>query len=100
MDLIDLKKYIKMKNSFKFGRIEKKDTMAVVDKMMTTPMNELPEISIDYLKFLSSKYGFCGEMCVTAYAHYCQAVLGLPCDNPDYKINNEGTTWFNTPKIT
>lgn len=73
---------------------EKKDTMSVVSKMMETKMNEISPLAIEYVKFISSKYGFCGEVMVTGFAHYCQAILGLPCDNPDYRINEEGTKWF------
>jgi hypothetical protein len=83
-----------MKSSFKFGRLEKKDTMAVVSKMMSQPTRELSQDALNYVNFMSKKYGFCGEIMVTAFAHYCQAVLGLPCDNPDYRITPEGTQWF------
>lgn len=83
-----------MEKEFKFGQVEKKDTMSVVSTMMSAKMNTISPIAIEYLKFISSKYGFCGEIMVTAFAHYCQAVLGLPCDSPDYRITEEGTKWF------
>jgi hypothetical protein len=83
-----------MSKEFKFGQIEKKDTMSVVSTMMETKMSQTSPIALEYLQFLSKKYGFCGEIIVTAFAHYCQAVLGLPCDNPDYRITNEGVNWF------
>lgn len=73
---------------------EKKDTMSVVSVMMETKMSEISPIAIDYVKYMSSKYGFCGEVMVTGFAHYCQAVLGLPCDNPDYRIKPEDRQWF------
>jgi len=77
---------------------EKKDTMSVVSTMMETKMNEISPIAIEYLKYISKIYGFCGEVMVTAFAHYCQAVLGLPCDDPDYKITEEGVKWFKENK--
>lgn len=83
-----------MGKEFKFGQVEKKDTMSVVSKMMSSKMGEVSPIAIEYIKFMSSKYGFCGEIMVTAFAHYCQAVLGLPCENEGYKITEEGIEWF------
>ena len=77
-------------------KMEKKiDTMTKVSQMMGTIMSQNPEPANEYLRYLSSRYGFCGEMIVTAYAHYCQAVLNLPCNNPSYVINEEGVNWFN-----
>lgn len=73
---------------------EKKDTMSVVSTMMETKMSEISPIAIDYVKYMSSKYGFCGEVMVTGFAHYCQAVLGLPCEDPDYRIKPEDRQWF------
>lgn len=73
---------------------EKKDTMSVVSVMMESKMSGISPIAIEYLKHMSRIYGFCGEVMVTAFAHYCQAVLGLPCDNPDYRISDEDRQWF------
>jgi hypothetical protein len=72
------------------------DAMSEVAKMMATPMNQLPAIANDYLKDLSKMVGFCGEVCVTAYAAYCQAVLKMPCENPLYKIEDDAKEWFAT----
>lgn len=83
-----------MDKNFKFGHVEKKDTMSVVSTMMSMKMKDINPIAIKYLNFLSKKYGICGEIMVTALAHYCQAILGLPCENPDYKITYEGSKWF------
>lgn len=83
-----------MNKDFKFGHKEKKDTMSVVNTMMSHKMSHISPIAIEYLQFMSKKYGFCGEVMITAFAHYCQVVLGLPCDNPDYRCNNEAINWF------
>lgn len=88
-----------MSNKFKFGQIEKKDTMSVVSVMMAMKTKDINPLSWEYVKFMSKKYGFCGEIMVTAFAHYCQAVLGLPCDSPDYTITDEGNKWFNENKF-
>ena len=69
-----------------------------VTEMMSTSMNKLPLAAIDYLKYLSSTQGFCGEICVTAYAYYCQAILGMKCSDPSYKITKEAKQWFEENK--
>jgi hypothetical protein len=89
--MIDLSLMMKMKDGI---NMKEMDTMTKVSQMMGTIMNQNPEPANEYLRYLSSKYGFCGEMIITAYAHYCQAVLKLPCDNSDYLINEEGINWF------
>lgn len=63
-------------------------------KMMAIPMNKLPEPAIAYLKKLSKEVGFCGEVCITAYAYYNQAVLNMPCDDSLYKIPDDVKAWF------
>ena len=73
---------------------KKQDAMDVVGTMMSTPMNQLPPIAIEYVKHMSSLYGFCGEVCVTAYAAYVQAILGLPCKDPSYKLSEKDRQWF------
>lgn len=83
-----------MENDFIFGRETKQDTMSEVSEMMQTPTMSIDPIAMEYVKHLSSIYGFCGEMMVTAFAHYCQAVKELPCDNPDYKMTDQDKEWF------
>jgi hypothetical protein len=68
--------------------------MLSVRTMMMTPMNQLPPIAIEHVKHLSSIYGFCSEICVSAYANYCQAVLDLPCKTPSYKMSDKDKQWF------
>ena len=70
------------------------DAMIKVSEMMATPMNQLPALAIDYLRDFSKKVGFCGEVCVTAYAAYCQAVLKMPCADEGYKIDVDAKRWF------
>jgi hypothetical protein len=76
----------------------KRDAMEEAMIMMHLPMSSLPKISLDYLKELSSKVGFCGEVCVTAYAAYCQAILGMPCEDEGYKIEPDAKKWFEENK--
>lgn len=75
-------------------KTKKQDAMEVVGTMMSTPMKDINPIAMEYLKYLSSKMGFCGEVCVTAYAAYCQAILGLPCKDPSYKLSVKDKQWF------
>jgi len=71
-----------------------KDAMDEVSVMMGIPMNQLPEPAIEYCRALSAEIGFCGEVCVTAYAAYCQAVLKLPCNDHSYIISDKARKWF------
>jgi hypothetical protein len=73
---------------------EDNDCMKLVQSMMTQPMNTIPLKANEYLTYLSKIYGFCGEMMITAYAHYLQAVHGKTCKTNDYKITEEGKKWF------
>jgi hypothetical protein len=78
---------------------ENKDTMSVVSEMMAMKTKDVNPLAWEYVKFMSKKYGFCGEIMVSAFAHYCQAILGLPCDNPEYRITDEGSNWFKENKF-
>lgn len=78
---------------------KKEDCMEVAGKMfMGTPMNQLPKEALEFAKFMCSKVGMCGEVLLTAYAYYCQMVLGLKCKDDLYQIpknsHNEYTKWF------
>jgi hypothetical protein len=81
-------------NNFKFGTENKKDAMDEVRDMMAMELRDINATANAYLKFMAGKYGFCGEVMVTAFAHYCQAVLELPCEDEGYKITPEGKNWF------
>jgi hypothetical protein len=63
-------------------------------KMMSIPMSQLPDIAKEYLKQLSSEVGFCGETCITAYAHYFQAIFNYPCNDSLYIIPTSAKKWF------
>ncbi len=63
-------------------------------KMMNIPGKDLPQPANEYLNYLSGKLGYCAEVCITAYAHYNQAVLSMPCNDPIYLIDENGKQWF------
>jgi len=71
------------------------DAVKRAGKMFLMPMNKLPESALDYAQFLSEKYGMCGEVLLTAFAHYAQSVEGLQCAiDSGYKIDDVGKAWF------
>ena len=72
----------------------KNDAVYQAGKMLLMPHKDLPAPARHYLKYLSDRVGMCIEVCLTAYAHYNQAVLNMPCDDALYKINHEAKEWF------
>ena len=73
---------------------DKNQAVTEAGKMMIMPMNQLPPIALEYLQDLSKRVGFCGEVCLTAYAAYNQMVLGMPCDDSLYQLPQEEKDWF------
>ena len=65
-------------------------------EMLRVPMNELPEVSVGFLRFISKKIGICLETCFTAYVYYSVAVLGLECENDSYIHSEWMREWWIT----
>lgn len=63
-------------------------------QLMLLPQTLLPPDAMRYIKFLAAKYGGCGEVYLTALAHYAQAVEGYVCDNEAYRLDDGARTWF------
>jgi len=63
-------------------------------QMFGMPQREVPHGAMQYVKFLAGKYGICGEVYMTAFAHYAQAVEGLACDDDLYALDSEGKQFF------
>jgi len=65
------------------------------DKLMLTPMNDVPAPAIAYAKYLGKKYGKCGEVYMTAFAHYAECYEGAEksVDNL-YVADNEARAFF------
>lgn len=59
---------------------------------------DVPRLAMEYVKYLSNKYGGCSEVFITGAAHYAQAIEGLICTDDLYKINEEGKDWFEKNK--
>lgn len=56
--------------------------------LMQLPMGQLSPRVLECMKILSSKYGFCGEVCLTALCHYVQIDEGLKCTEIDYMLSD------------
>jgi hypothetical protein len=67
-------------------------------EMMGTPMGDLPELAIEFLRKTSKEVGFCGEVCLTCFAVYAQCVEHLPCEDKLYKARKEDRAWFKEQK--
>ena len=59
-----------------------------VRELMSTKQMDLPPKALEYVKLLSSKIGYCGETCVSAFFAYCQIELKMECDD-GYKVDEE-----------
>jgi hypothetical protein len=66
----------------------------MVSEMMETSWNDLPPKAVEYVKKLSSKIGFCGETCVTAFFDYCQLELGMTTDDDLYEVDELRQLWY------
>jgi len=78
-------------------RAQKRNANKAVEKamkMMKIQIGDIPKPAFEYLDYLQRRVGFCGEVCLTAYAHYNQAVLNMACNDNLYKLSKEGKKWF------
>ena len=75
-------------------RKKTKTAMERTAELMDTPMNQWPELAIDFLKKTSKEVGFCGEVAVTSAAVYAQCIENLPCEDKLYKASKEDRAWF------
>lgn len=76
----------------------KQDALDRAMEMMEQPRIGLPPRALAYASHLCRELGMCGEVLITAYAHYAQHVESLPCADPAYHINPAGTQWFQERK--
>jgi hypothetical protein len=74
-----------------------KSALQRAQELMGVPQRELPPVALGYLYHQNNKYGACGEVTLTAFAHYAQAVEGLKTSNVMYKIDLEALNWFRNP---
>lgn len=65
---------------------------------MDTKIRDLPPLAMEYATYLCSKVGGCGEVLMTAYTHYAQAVENLVSEDSLYILTPEGKAWFKKQK--
>ena len=65
-------------------------------EMLRVPMNELPDVSVEFLNFISKKIGICLETCFTAYVYYSVFVLNMKCIDDSYIHSEWMNEWWNT----
>jgi dCTP deaminase len=63
-------------------------------ELMYTKLRDLPPLALQYRDHLCRTLGICMETCITAFAHYAQAVEGLSCYDAAYIIGASDTQWF------
>jgi hypothetical protein len=63
-------------------------------QMMATPMKDIPPLAMAYARHLGQKFGMCGEVFLTAWCHYAQAIENLPCSDDLYKMDGISREWF------
>lgn len=68
-------------------------------EMMGVSFGRLPWLAVEYMKQLSREVGFCGEVCLTAWAAYAQCVEGLECTEELYKADDRDVEWFDNKKL-
>ena len=62
---------------------------------MNSKMGDVPEMARRYLKYRAEESGFCGEVMMTAWAHYAELVLGLPRgSDAAYWADGQAQIWF------
>ena len=65
---------------------EAQDALDWAIEMMGGPVKNVPNLAMEYVKLLSSMYGFCGEVMITALAGYAQKIKGMPCKDQLYQV--------------
>ena len=63
-------------------------------QLFSMKMGAVPPLALEYAKYLGYKYGGCGEVFITAYAHFAQAEEDLVSTDSLYTIDDEGRQWF------
>ena len=62
--------------------------------MMEIPWGKLHPAALAYAKHLYNKYGMCGEVLLTAYAHYAQEMEEMTTTDEAYASNGEAKEFF------
>ncbi len=65
---------------------EKKTAEERMTEFYNSSWKNIPAMAVEFVQYYSKQYGFCGEVCLTAFSAYAQVVEKLPCKNPLYKV--------------
>ena len=67
-------------------------------ELLHTEMGNVPNIALEYVRYLSNKVGMCMEVMLTAFTIYAQCVENLPCSSSLYLVSEEDNLWFEDKK--
>ena len=67
-------------------------------ELFNIKMSEVPEMAKAYLKDLSSRVGYCGEVAITAFTTYAQLSEGLECTDTLYIPSEDEIKIYNKLK--
>jgi len=63
-------------------------------ELINAPISDVPNLAYEYVKYILSSYGRCGEIFIKAFSHYAQAIENLSCEDIRMEIDEEGKRWF------
>jgi hypothetical protein len=63
-------------------------------QLATIPKKDVPDLAMDFARYLCGKYGGCGEVLITAFAVYAQLAEGLTCTDSLYMADQDAKDWF------
>lgn len=63
-------------------------------ELMELPTAKLPELAIEYIKYLGQMYGLCSEVVLTALCHYLQIVEKVKCNEECYIADCRAVRFF------
>jgi len=72
----------------------KKDALARARELFETPFGKLPKLALAYFQEMNRVFGACGDVGLTAFAHYAQLEEGLPCADSAYRANKHARRRF------
>jgi hypothetical protein len=68
--------------------------MKRAQELMAIPIGKLPGLAVLYMGQLTRRYGACGDVIFTAFAHYAQCVEGLVCEDEAYVKDSFAEEFF------
>ena len=75
-----------------------KDALSRAEELFNTPMQDVPKLAAEYMRAMCRLYCACGEVMLTAFAHYAQFEEGLSCSDILYKPSKKDQELFERVK--